>query len=310
VVAVCDWNEDGMRDLLAGDREGYVTLFTETGTGLHSNGHVQRDTNATPVDIDVGTNCHVFVNDWNEDGKKDLIFGQEDPVNGGTIRVFLNIGTNAAPRFESFSLVRAGGAPINRFRCSPGVCDLDADNLKDLIVGIYTGLVMFYKNVGTNAAPVFNVPAETLKTVSGTPITVNDYSRISFADWTGDGDLDMVISGYLGTVFLCENSTVKVEEEATSNEQRAMSLRILQNPTTVRQGIKLLATSHTPHARLQIYDVAGKLVQSLTLCPMPYALCSRPSALCPVALRPGIYFVRLEAPQHGPVVTKKVVVVE
>ncbi len=102
-------------------------------------------------------------------------------------------------------------------------------------------------------------------------------------------------------------------EEVLSDEQRAMSLRILQNPTTTRQGIRCHVSGvGSKEARLRIYDVAGQLVQSV-------ALSSLPSALCSIALHPGVYFVRLEAwstagTDHkrrvSPVVTNKVVVVE
>jgi hypothetical protein len=120
--------------------------------------------------------------------------------------------------------------------------------------------------------------------------------------WTDNRDGNMEI-------YYKRNPTgnvVEVEEggsEAMSNEQRAMSLRILQNPTTAAKGIRLFAISHRPHARLQIYDVAGSLVRSFTIGAMP-------SALCPIAfyLSPGIYFVRLEAARASS--TKKVVVLE
>jgi hypothetical protein len=42
--------------------------------------------------------------DWNGDGKKDLIVGQ---FSGGRISVFLNKGSDKAPAFKDFSLLRA-----------------------------------------------------------------------------------------------------------------------------------------------------------------------------------------------------------
>ncbi len=102
---------------------------------------------------------------------------------------------------------------------------------------------------------------------------------------------------------------VGIEEASDARcTMRDAGLRILQNPTTRAKGIRLLAACHTPRARLQIFDVAGKLVRSLVLNPMP-------SALCSVVLPAGVYFVRLEAdraPRSGrsPVITKKVVVVQ
>ncbi len=93
-----------------------------------------------------------------------------------------------------------------------------------------------------------------------------------------------------------------VGEEAMGNRQWA-GLKILQNPTTKTQGVRLLATSHMPGAKLQVYDVAGKLVKSLLLGSMP----ATPASIV-IHLNPGIYFVRLDA--EGQTITKKVVVIE
>ncbi len=105
-----------------------------------------------------------------------------------------------------------------------------------------------------------------------------------------------------GTAWDFSDSTFAIRQtgvgEAVSNEQRAMGLRILQNPTTAKQGIKIRwtwdegrngtgkAASHSPNARLQIYDVSGRVIHS-------FALSSSPSALCSMALPAGVYFVRL-----------------
>jgi len=55
------------------------------------------------IDVRVG---HLVpaVTDWNNDGKKDLIVGQ---FSGGKISVFLNKGSDKAPVFKDFSLLRA-----------------------------------------------------------------------------------------------------------------------------------------------------------------------------------------------------------
>jgi len=110
-----------------------------------------------------------------------------------------------------------------------------------------------------------------------------------------------------GTAWDFSDSTFSIRQtgvaEGTGNRAQGTALKILQNPTTVRQGVRLLATSHSPHARLQIYDVAGKLVES-------FGLGSMPNAPCPIALHlsPGIYFITLQG--EGKVVTRKLVVVE
>lgn len=47
--------------------------------------------------------------DWNNDGKKDLLVGQ---FKEGSIRLYLNKGTDAKPVFGEFSLLAAGDKPI------------------------------------------------------------------------------------------------------------------------------------------------------------------------------------------------------
>jgi hypothetical protein len=62
------------------------------------------------------------------------------------------------PEFQDWVYVNAGGSPIamSLGHAAPCVVDWDGDGLKDLLVGQYTsGKIRFYKNSGTNSAPLF-----------------------------------------------------------------------------------------------------------------------------------------------------------
>lgn len=62
------------------------------------------------------------------------------------------------PIFANFFNISAGGSPIVvPLGCaSPFIYDWDGDGIKDLLFGQFTsGKVQFWKNYGTNAAPVF-----------------------------------------------------------------------------------------------------------------------------------------------------------
>ncbi len=117
-----------------------------------------------------------------------------------------------------------------------------------------------------------------------------------------------------GTAWDFSDSTFSIRQtvvaEGTGSMAQGTGLRILQNPTTARQGVTLLATSHTPHARLQIYDVVGSLVRSFTMTnnespiTLLWNVCDDHGASLPE----GVYFVRLES--AGSVITRKVVVLE
>jgi hypothetical protein len=51
------------------------------------------------------------VADWNGDGKKDLIVGSFTGQ-PGNVRLYLNVGTDAEPKFDKFTYLEAGGVPI------------------------------------------------------------------------------------------------------------------------------------------------------------------------------------------------------
>ena len=60
------------------------------------------------IDVKVGHLVPCAV-DWNNDGKKDLVVGQ---FASGSIRLYLNDGTDTDTVFKDFSLLEAGFKPI------------------------------------------------------------------------------------------------------------------------------------------------------------------------------------------------------
>jgi hypothetical protein len=87
-------------------------------------------------------------------------------------------------------------------RSSPEVLDLDFDGKKDIVTGNTNGQLLFYKNTGTDASPVFAdyelVEAAGVDIdLAGTP-----RSRPAVCDWTEDGYLDVLIGAYDGKVHL------------------------------------------------------------------------------------------------------------
>jgi WD40 repeat protein len=244
--------------LVAGDRSGFLTLFLETGTGLTNTGHIQ----ANGVDIDVSYNSNPDVVDWDEDGKKDIIIGEHDPVtpNTGTIRLYLNSGTNAAPVFNDYNMLEAGGNQIYRYRADPRVFDLDQDGAKDLLVGEYDGRVYFYRNVGTNAAPVFNASYDTLRTVGSSAVTSGSSSRFHCVDWTGDGDFDIVISGDQGYVVLYENAYTGIEEFGQHESGRILS--ISPNPVAGQATFEY-SLDQAADVNIKVYSIDGRYKASV-----------------------------------------------
>jgi len=129
---VVDWNNDTKKDLFCGEGSGKVNLLINEGT------------NSDPVfnsavyikdgvkDLKVSMRSNPVVADWNRDGKKDLIVGEEF----GYIFYYENKGTDAAPVFDGRIQMAAGGQIIDTdSRARPDVADWDGDGVLDILCG-------------------------------------------------------------------------------------------------------------------------------------------------------------------------------
>lgn len=208
-----DWNEDGLRDLVIGQSEGDVLIYTNVGTPLapaFGDGvPLEVGPAGSKVKIDVGDCASPDVVDWNNDGKKDLVIGANDEYgpDNGKVLLFINTGTNAAPDFETTQYVLdtsnnhvvvpgSGGAG---WQASPVIMDLDDDGKKDLLTGTNDGHILLYSNVGTDADPRFDGYVEVESDGAPLQIVVDIHTgatartRPFVTDWNNDGLLDLLI---------------------------------------------------------------------------------------------------------------------
>ena len=207
------WDGDSLKDLLVGRSDGTVACFTNTGSDTNptfdGGTMLQVGAAGSKVNIDVGSRATSTVVDWDNDGLKDLVIGALD----GRIGVFLNEGTNSEPDFVAETFVQEDGSNlvVPSGRSSPVIADLDGDGMKDVLTGNTNGQLLFYSNVGTNAAPIFS--GYTLIEADGIAIDLagTPRSRPFLCDWTGDGNLDVLIGAQDGQVHLYQG----VPEPAT-----------------------------------------------------------------------------------------------
>lgn len=202
-----DWDKDGKGDLLIGLANGTIKIFLNVGTAqspVFDNG---TDLTVGPagskVTLNVGARATPSLVDWNNDGRRDLIVGEMD----GYINLFLNHGTDAAPDYLQGQLIQANGVNLDvGTRSSPVVVDIDGDHRKDLLVGDTEGKLYFYRNMGADASPVFDVA--TNLTAGGTVIDLAaTRARPFVCDYNHDGRLDILVGASDGKVYLFTSMT-------------------------------------------------------------------------------------------------------
>ncbi len=217
-VDVCDWNNDGKKDLIVTNSNGELWLYVNEGTEqapvLGTGTRVLAD--GKPID---GTHWgSVLVCDWDSDGKKDVILGMggennpsehadwphlhEDPSLDRGFLFYRNIGTDAEPslgRPQWITAGSAGAATFDYLRPNLGsFVDWDGDGRKDLIACEFENFVRFYRNVGSGAPG--SVPQLSDGRMILRPWSPQMISGADAIDWNRDGDIDIVTGqGHGGT---------------------------------------------------------------------------------------------------------------
>jgi len=213
VPSVIDFDNDGRQDLIVGEGSGSypgkVRLYLNNGTPsdpqfssftyLQSNG-------SDLVCIGSGCmGCFPRVAQWDGDGKKDLLVGQAN----GTVRLYLNINTDADPLFDAGQFLQVGlpGAKVNinvGARATLCVVDWNNDARKDLVVGGYDGRVRLFINEGTDTEPDFR--NETFAQDNGGDLVVPG-SRASpvVADINNDSMKDVLAGNTNGELLFYAN---------------------------------------------------------------------------------------------------------
>ncbi len=206
------WDADARKDLLVGQANGTVKIFLNVGTDpdpLFDAGQLIK-VGVAAATLDVGARATPTLLDWDNDNMLDLVVGALD----GKIRIYINCGCagGTPPTFYHtdasgiFAQQAGQDLIVPSARSSPVVMDLDGDGAKDILTGNTSGQLLFYPNVGTDAAPTFS--GYSLVESDGAPIDLpgDPRSRPFVCDWTDDGRLDILIGASDGKVHLYQSA--------------------------------------------------------------------------------------------------------
>jgi len=189
-----DWDNDGKKDLIAGDTQGNVWLFLNIGTKeqpeLAEGKRVEA--NGKPITARshklAGVYSKIHMADWDGDNLKDLLVGHDN-----TIIFYKNVGTRSTPSFQAPTLIKISKGAFPS-RPSPYVIDWDGDGKKDLLVGSESHRIYFYRNIGTNKKPQL-AKGEVLN-LKGSGFNASYRCRIDVTDWNNDGKKDILVGNF------------------------------------------------------------------------------------------------------------------
>lgn len=125
--AMVDWNGDGKKDLIVGNKNGKISLFFNKG---EDNAPVFPSEGLQTL-ISVDSFAMPFIADWNNDGKFDVICGSGD----GKVYIFINEGNAKFPKFGKPQALQVNNKELKLPSPTSVVAlDWDDDGKTDLLV--------------------------------------------------------------------------------------------------------------------------------------------------------------------------------
>jgi hypothetical protein len=141
--------------------------------------------------------------DWNQDGRKDLIFG-DGTYASNNIYICLNEGTTSSPKFPPPSVLIKG---LGKQNLTPWIVDWNADGKPDILAGERAGNLTLYLNISPEVkTPQF---AEEQLITLGSLTKGSAYIAPSTPDLNGDGLFDILFADNKGKIFLAPNTGSK-----------------------------------------------------------------------------------------------------
>jgi len=188
-IALADLSGDSVNDLLMADSANKLRVYRNLAAS-----------NAPP-----NYTTHVFVKnvggadfvlpdrrfdlgDWNGDGKPDLVTGSFS----GAMRLYLNVGTAADPRFDTYTTLLS-----DSYNIFPRLYDLNGNGLLDFLRGINWGDVRYWRDAGAlGLGSSVTLSLSDSNSASPDLHALTDGAMVDFGDYNGDGNLDLLVGGH------------------------------------------------------------------------------------------------------------------
>ncbi len=258
-----DWNGDGVLDILAGNSEGFVLFFENTGsndapkflpaTRVQVGGRdiqVQAGYSGSLQGLQEARWGYLSPNviDWNGDGLPDILTGD---ITGGYM-IYINRGTKTAPKLDPAHPLYCDGIDLHgMWRCRPAAAEIGGRMALAIVDGddhfhLYWRIDDYNVEDGGKLLLDDGKPIGASGGVGG----MSGRCKLDFFDWNQDGQMDFVI----GT-----NRVNSIPDRETGLPMPAIGQRTLGTPLLM---LNTGTNEKMKFARpVPFRDQAGKIIQ-------------------------------------------------
>jgi hypothetical protein len=223
-----DFDNDGDLDLICGEFLDGFTWFENTGSRtspVYAAGIRLMNDQQQPLTMDLEMIVPVAF-DWDKDGDKDLIVGDED----GRVAFVENVSAKSQQGPPQFKAPQYFQQKADTLKCgalaTPVGFDWDGDGDTDIVSGNTAGYVEIFENLSgpkveqpSWAAPVrlqidgkdFRIMAGPNGSIQGPAEAKWGYTTLSIADWDHDGLPDIIFNSILSEVKWLKNVGSRTE---------------------------------------------------------------------------------------------------